>query len=69
MSEPHSQELYNISPARIQNMIARELRRLYKIVGEIPSESVIFNLEAIEKATGIMNQPSCEEILNSKRDI
>ena len=52
-----------------KNMVARELKRLYKIVGERPSESVIFNLEAIETLTGVMNQPSCEEILTSKMDI
>ena len=52
-----------------KNMVARELKRLYKIVGERPSESVIFNLEAIEKATGLQNQPTCEEILTSKMDI
>jgi len=52
-----------------KNIVARELKRLYKLAGEKPSESIIFNLQEIEGITGVMNQPTAEEILTSKMDI
>jgi len=53
-----------------KNRLARELKRLYQMVGERPNNSVtLFDLSEIERATGTMNQPDCEEILCSEMDI
>ncbi len=46
-----------------KNVIARELRDLYKELKRQPSESVKFHFDEIEKATRVANQPTGRDIL------
>ena len=48
-----------------KNRIFRELKRLYAIAGEYPSNTILFDISEIERVTGTSNQPTGVDILTS----
>jgi len=52
-----------------KNRLAREMRRLYTLTGEKVPEMVLFDFSEVEKRTGVMNQPTGRDILQSEIEI
>jgi hypothetical protein len=52
-----------------KNIIARELKRLYKESGEKCGDQILSCFDDLEKSTGTGNQPTGREILESKNDL
>jgi len=52
-----------------KNIIARELKRLYKANNEKPPEFIKFHFDEIEKLVKPFNQPTGRDVFNSNTDI
>lgn len=52
-----------------KNRLARQVKSLCKELGIAVRESIKFDFDVIEEATGTMNQPTAREILESSTDL
>ena len=61
------EERFNIILSK--NRLAREVKDLCKELNWRVSETVKFDFDEIEKSTGVMNQPTAREILETNMDV
>ena len=48
-----------------KNRVCIEIKRLYAIAGEHPSNTILFDISEVERVTGTSNQPTGADILTS----